>query len=320
MMRALVTGAGGFVGQWLCRALLRDGWEVAGLSLEGAPASGILTELERSSVRWESADLGSDESRPVILREVERRPDAVFHLAGIAFQATAAGDEQRAIAVNVDGARRLLEASASACARGLADPTVLVIGSAEQYGAHPTTEMPLSETAICSPKTVYGATKLSQERLALEFAGRSSVRVIATRSFNHSGPGHAPAFLLPSLVARAKAAVASGGEVVIGNTEVIRDFLHVEDVVTAYISLVSRGTPGEVYNVCSGLGVRVGDLAREVLAAAGVRSPLKVDPALQRTVDVPVLVGDNTKLRNATDWTPQHSRSRIISDLLDAAS
>lgn len=319
-MRALVTGAGGFVGQWLCRALLRDGWEVAGLSLDGAPSSGILTASEQRAIRWASADLGSDAALPTIASEIERRPDAIFHLAGIAFQATAAGDEQRAIAVNVDGARRILEACAPARSAGVADPLVLIVGSAEQYGAHPEAAMPLPESARCSPKTVYGATKLAQEQMALALATRASLRVIATRSFNHSGPGQARSFLLPSLVARTMAARANGAEVTVGNTDVIRDFLHVEDVVTAYISLVSRGTAGEVYNVCSGHGVRVGELAQEVLAAAGVRSPLRVDSTLQRDVDVPILVGDNAKLRAATGWTPQHARSRIISDLLNAAS
>jgi GDP-4-dehydro-6-deoxy-D-mannose reductase len=101
---------------------------------------------------------------------------------------------------------------------------------------------------------------------------------------------------------------------------VTRDFLHVEDVVSAYISLVSRGQPGEVYNVCSGIGVRVGDVAQEVLAAAGVRAPFEVDPSAQTGVDVPVLIGSNAKLRAATGWIPQKSRSAIISDLLDAAS
>ena len=83
---------------------------------------------------------------------------------------------------------------------------------------------------------------------------------------------------------------------------------------------VARGTPGEVYNVCSGEGVRIGDLAAEVLAVAGSTATLKVDPALQRAVDVPALVGSNAKLRAATGWAPKKSRTDIIQDLLNAAS
>ncbi len=307
-MRAFVTGDSGFVGQWLCRALLRDGWDVVGFSLD----------LSRS--------LHGDTEPPLdavdaALDDILATPtDAIFHLAGVSSVPAAAADSQIAMNVNVGGAVRVMQAMHRAKTATGAAPLLLIVGSGEEYGRHDESELPLVESAECRPATPYGLSKWMQERVVLTMAEDLGLRVIATRSFNHSGPGQAPSFLLPSLVQRAVAARASGGEVVIGNTEVVRDFLHVEDVVSAYISLVSRGIPGEVYNVCSGHGVRVGELAQEVLAAAGVRTPLQVDPALQRAVDVPVLVGDNTKLRTTTGWAPRIARSRIISDLLDAAS
>jgi GDP-4-dehydro-6-deoxy-D-mannose reductase len=356
-VRALITGAAGFVGQWTCRALLREGWEVFGVSLEGEPTRGILTETERRAVHWTARDLttptteASDvdatlgpvgprvvyaeapirplPSDPADARDggewlgaavLAYRPDVVIHLAGVAYLPQAEAEASRAVDVNVNVAMSVLQAAWLAKQTGAADPTVLIVGSGEQYGAHPAEAMPLVETAGCHPSTFYGKTKQAQESLALRSATTLGVRAIATRSFNHSGPGQAPTFLLPSLVARALEARRTGQSVRIGNTDVIRDFLHVEDVVSAYISLVSRGHPGEVYNVCSGVGVRVGDLAQDVLSAAGVRAPLDVDPALQRAVDVPVLVGSNAKLRAATGWAPVKSRSAIIQDLLDAAS
>lgn len=334
-MRALVTGAGGFVGQWLCRALLREGWTVDGLSLEGEPSGGILTASERAAVRWTALDLSTRPDEPIQLRpsvrapqsETERRladaiavpTDAVFHLSGIALQSAAAQDVKRAESVNVGGLQLLLQAVHREQAAGRSGPTILVIGSGEQYGRHDVSALPLPEVAPCHPLTPYGQSKVEQEELAQYWHGASEVRIICTRSFNHSGPGQSPKFFLPGLVARVKAAPPHG-EIPIGNTDVIRDFLHVEDVVAAYISLVARGTPGEVYNVCSGDGVRIGDLAAEVLAVAGSTASLKVDPALQRAVDVPALVGSNAKLRAATGWAPKKSRSDIITDLLNAAS
>ena len=317
-MQALVTGAAGFVGQWVCRALLRDGWAVTGASLDGAPHAGILTAAERAAVRWEAGDLRDDAT---LDRLLALRPTAILHLAGIAFQPSAGVDEAETLRINAGVAERLLAALAARRSGAAAlDPMVLVVGSGEQYGAHAAAELPLRETAECRPVTVYARSKLAQERAALAAHAAQGLRVVCVRAFNHSGPGQGGQFLLPALVQRARAARAAGTAVSIGNTDVIRDFLHVEDVVTAYISLVSRGTPGEVYNVCSGEGVRVGDLAQEVLAAVGVRAPLVVDPALQRAVDVPALVGSNAKLRAATGWTPVKSRSAIIQDLLDAAS
>ena len=326
-MKALVTGAGGFVGQWLCRTLLRDGWTVLGASLGAPPNVGILTAAELASVTWRSIDLrpGADDRRSFRALIEGQKPDALFHLAGVAFVPAAADDPTGTLATNVGGLVRILRSLRGPREAGIVDPVVLVVGSGEQYGRHDPAELPLDESRDCRPHSFYAATKLAQEVIALAAHRTEGARVIATRSFNHSGRGQAASFLLPTLAARAIAARAvagraSGASVPIGNTDTVRDFLHVDDVVAAYIALVARGVPGEVYNVCSGEGVRVGDLAAEVLAQAGVTAPLRVDPTLQRAVDVPALVGDNAKLRAATGWTPRRTRSDIIADLLDAAS
>lgn len=321
-MRALVTGAGGFVGQYLCRALLRDGWTVAASTVGTLPEPGTLSGTELSAIHWRNIDLrvGADERRSIRSLLEAQPPDVIFHLAGVSYQPAAGADLAYALATNVGGLVNLLEGVRPLRDAGRIDPVVLAIGSGEQYGRHDASDLPLAETAEQRPVTFYAATKQAQEAFALAAHRVAGLRIVCTRSFNHSGRGQARQFLLPSLVERARAAKRDGQPVRIGNTDVTRDFLHVEDVVSAYISLVSRGRPGEVYNVCSGVGVRVGDLAAEVLAAAGVRSPLEVDPALQRAVDVPMLVGSNAKLRAATGWTPVKSRSAIIQDLLDAAS
>ncbi len=321
-MRALVTGAGGFVGQWLCRALLAEGWEVAGTTLGALPGPGTLTAAELAAINWRSLDLRPATDRRTLADYIaHQRPDAIFHLAGISFVPAAGADAAAAFETNVGGIVRLLPPLAAARAAGVIDPVVLVVGSAEQYGRHAAAELPLTEGHECRPRTFYAATKAAQEQFALAAHRADGLRVIATRSFNHSGRGQAPHFLLPALVARAVAArTAREASVAIGNVDTVRDFLHVEDVASAYIQLVARGTPGEVYNVCSGNGVRVGDLAAEVLARAGVTAPLAPDPTLQRAVDVPALVGDASKLRAATGWTPRRTRADIIDDLLDAAS
>ena len=321
-MKALVTGAGGFVGQWLCRALLRDGWAVAATTHGPLPLPGVMTASEIASVAWRTIDLrtGPHERRAIQPVLETQLPDAIFHLAGIAYLPEAGNDREVALGVNVGAFVKVLDGLRPLREAGTIDPTVLVIGSGEQYGRHPADAQPIVESVARNPLNFYAATKVAQEEIALAAHRSEGVKVIATRSFNHSGRGQAPSFLLPSLVSRAIAARKEGPDVAIGNTDVVRDFLHVEDVVSAYISLVARGVPGEVYNVCSGRGVRVGDLASEVLAHAGVEAPLRVDAALQRAVDVPVLVGDPAKLKAATGWHPIRSRSDIIAELLDAAS
>jgi GDP-4-dehydro-6-deoxy-D-mannose reductase len=317
-MRALVTGAAGFVGQWVGRELVERGWEVTGTCLEDAPPS-VAPNDPLASLRWQVADVrrGSDLAR---LLDVAK-PDAVVHLAGVAFVPAAQADPGSALEVNVIAAARLLADLKTRRASGTLDPVVLIVGSGEQYGRHEAAEMPLVEAAEQRPHTVYAASKVAQEHIALEAYRSSGVRILATRSFNHSGAGQADRFVIPALVRRALALRASGERgLSIGNTTTVRDFLHVRDVARAYADLLDRGTPGDVYNVASGTGVDVGTLAMRVLALVGVDAILNTDAALVRPAEVPVLIGDASKLRRATGWAPRLTLDSIIDDLIRAAA
>lgn len=321
MARALVTGASGFVGQWLCRALLRDGWDVTGVSLT-PPRGSTLSESERDAVRWIEQDLRIPQAASEIVSG--SAPDAVFHLAGLSFVPASGHDPVAGFSINVGAGVALLSAVRGARDQGALDPVILIVGSAEQYGAHDAAGGLLGETMACSPNTWYAASKAAQETMGLAAHRADGLRVVCTRSFNQAGPGQVETFLLPSMVRRVRALRPSADgqrpRLELGNLHTTRDFLHVEDAAEAYLSLVARGVPGEVYNVCSGEGVTVEGLALEVCARAGVDAELVSDPHLRRAVDVPWLVGDNTKLRSTTGWAPRRSRSDIIDDLLHAAS
>lgn len=322
-MRALVTGAAGFVGQWLVRDLLTAGHEVTGLTLvDPSTTATLLSTDEQAAVDWLMGDVCRTED---VRRALDvALPDVVFHLAGVSSVAAATGDPGAAAEVNIVGAARLLGEVRVRRRVGVLDPAVIVVGSGEQYGRHEKSALPLAEDAEQRPLTVYAATKAAQEVVALEAFRSEGVRVIATRSFNHSGPGQSPSFLLPALVRRALALRSGGGNggserraaLSLGNTSSIRDFLHVADVTAAYIALAARGRAGEIYNVSSGVGVSVKELAVQVLAATGVKAPLATDPALVRPVDVPALVGDNARLRDATGWAPTRTLRTLIDDLV----
>jgi GDP-4-dehydro-6-deoxy-D-mannose reductase len=314
-MKTLVTGAGGFVGQWLCRALLEAGHTVTGATPDDPATAKILAEDEHSQVTWVRGDIRRTED---VRRFLDAgSPDAIFHLAGVSSVAGAALDGGTATEVNVVGAARLLSEVRARRRGGLLDPVVLVVGSGEQYGKHDAADLPLDEDAEQRPINTYAASKAAQEIVALEAFRSEGVRVICTRSFNHSGGGQSPTFLIPALVSRALAARNQRPpKVVLGSMTTVRDFLHVVDVVDAYIALASRGRPGEVYNVCSGRGTSVKDLAVAVLAATGVKAALTQDPDLVRSVEVPTLVGDNGKLREATGWSPEHGIPDIIEDVI----
>lgn len=318
-MRALVTGGGGFVGQWLARALVErgDSVDLAGL---GAAFTGppILSDAERRCARWLELDV---RSAAQIDEVVERSaPELIVHLAGVSFPPDAERSPETTYDVNTLGAVRLLAAVERRRAAGTLDPTVIVVGSGTQYGAHHEAEMPLDETAEQRPAWTYAASKAAQETVAIAMHRATGIRVICTRSFNHSGVGHGEQYVLPSLVARARR-IERGepGPLVIGN-DVVRDYLHVADVVRAYLALAARGRPGESYNVASGHGLSTRQLAADVLLRAGVRADITTASALVRRSDIPTLIGSPAKLTRDTGWTPRHTHADIIDDLLNAAT
>lgn len=315
MKRVLVTGAAGFVGTYMLDALRMVGAELFALATDPPE-----TPTAAGDVTWLYGDLRDE--RYVVGVVDAARPDTVVHLAAISHVPTATADPALAWDVNVTATARLLHALGRARDTALCDPMVLIVGSAEQYGRHDTHEFPLIESSVQAPRTVYAATKAAQEVLALQCWRATGLKVVVARSFNHSGLGQPTRFLLPALVQRAVElrGAEPGMSMPVGNRSPIRDFLHVSDVVAAYISLCQRGTPGEAYNVASGTGWSVQQILDRVLARAGVQATPVEDPSLVRPVDVPILIGDSRKLQRATGWSATRALDDIIDDLLHAAT
>ncbi|MEK7402819.1 MAG: GDP-mannose 4,6-dehydratase [Gemmatimonadota bacterium] len=309
--RILITGGSGFVGQWMCRHYLAEGFTVSAGTVGQATGPAVLTNEQRLAVQWLPMDTTSDEQ---IARAVDTAaPDLVAHLAAMAFSPDATESPARAFEVNALGALRLLSRLATVGAKQV---RVLIVGSAEQYGANSAQVSPVPETVALAPLTVYAASKATQELVAMQVARGQVVHVVCTRSFNHSGFGHGPQYLFPSVVERARSLPKHGGTLRLGNGAPIRDYLHVADVVSAYAALLACGVSGEAYNVSSGTGISVQDLAERVLMRLRTAAEITTDAALTRRIDVPVLVGDNGKLRTATGWKPRFTVDDIIDDLI----
>ena len=163
--------------------------------------------------------------------------------------------------------------------------------------------------------------KVGAEAALEAVAGQGEQPVIVVRAFPHTGPGQSQTYVLPALAARLMAAKRTGASSVrTGNLSAIRDFLDVRDVVRAYLLLLDRGTPGEVYNVASGTGHRLADCFATLARLVGVAAHpgRKGCGALLRPGDIPALIGDATKLRNATGWSPEIPFERTLQDLVDA--
>jgi GDP-4-dehydro-6-deoxy-D-mannose reductase len=302
MARVLVTGAGGFVGPHLRAALQAAGHEPWATDRNTAPGS--------FQVPCELTD--ADAARALFERV---RPEAVVHLAGLSSVAYSFAHPQEVLSVNLGIACNVLEAVRQVTPRA----RVLLVGSAEQYGAVPEVEQPIRETQPFRPASPYAVSKVAQEYLALQYGATYGLDVVCARSFNHSGPGQTDRFVLPGFARQIVAAERGVAAPLlrVGNLDVRRDFLDVRDVVRAYVALLGRGTAGEAYNVCRGEAYRVRDLLDAMLRAARVAMQVETDPARLRAGEIPVLCGDGSRLRTATGWEPRLRMDDTLRDLLD---
>ncbi|MEO8139924.1 MAG: NAD-dependent epimerase/dehydratase family protein [Gemmatimonadota bacterium] len=314
-MKILVTGAAGFVGRWLLPALVAEGHEVLGTRLPGEAPPDFLDEGQRQYVRWLPLDLQDTESVRAAIDEV---PDAVIHLAAIASGAEARRDPGLAWDVNAGGTARLADVLGDRRTAGAGDPLLLLISTAEVYGAV-LPARPRVEGDLIAPLSPYAASKVGAEVAALETARRTGLRVIIARAFPHTGPQQTDRYVVPAFARRLKAARRIGASVVkTGNLEPIRDFLDVRDVVQAYIALLSRGQVGEVYNVASGTGHALAGVFARLAELIGVHAIPEVDATLTRAADLPHLVGDASRLRAVTGWRPGISFDQTLQDVVNA--
>lgn len=303
MARVLVTGAAGFVGPHLRAALDAAGHETWTTDRSGG-------ELGPRHRRCELTDAGAVRA---LVEAV--RPDGVFHLAGLSSVAYSLAHPQDVLHANLVSTCNLLEALRQAAPRA----RLLVVGSAEQYGAVPAAAQPIAESQPFRPQSPYAVSKAAQEILALQYADTYGLEVVLTRSFNHSGPGQSDRFVLPSFARQLAQAERDGGpaRLRVGNLEVRRDFLDVRDVVRAYVLLQERGEPAAAYNVCRGESYRLRDLLELLVARARVEVQVETDPERLRTTDLPELRGDPSRLRARTGWEPRLDVATMLGDVLD---
>ena len=297
----LITGAAGFAGRWLSAACRRDGDEVVGLGLGPAPAG---------PDRWIGCDITDADALDVAVRRL--RPRVTYHLAAIAAPAQANADQSRAWAVNLLGTLNVV----AALARHNPGSRLLLVSSAAVYGAVERSACPLSESHPAAPADCYGATKRAAELAVLGGPG-ADLKVHVARAFNHLGPGQSADFL-PGKLTRAVAEISTGRappRLDLGSLRDWRDLTDVRDVVRAYRAIVARGTPGRIYNVCSGNAIPMTELVACFCDQADV--PITVDTGAAHPASaLPYLEGDFSLLREDCGWRPRISLRQSVIDAL----
>lgn len=301
-MRILVTGASGFVGPHLCRALETVGHEVWATDRTATP----------QHPRTSSCDLIDAPAVRDLVAAIA--PQAVVHLASMASVGESFQQPQLTLTNNLTAACNVLEAVRyeAAAAR------LLMIGSAEQYGIVDANELPLSEAQPQRPASPYAVAKVAQEHLALQYHRSWKLDVVLTRSFNHSGPGQTNRFVLPAFAEQIALCERGKHDSVlhVGNLDAQRDFLDVRDVARAYVALLEKGQSGVCYNVCRGETFAIGDLVHGLLRRSHVPMQLQPDPARMRPSDLPVLQGSAQRLHADTGWQPSLTMEQTLDDIL----
>lgn len=292
MKNLLVTGQSGFVGRHL-------------------------QQLLASSSCWNLIPNGQLElCKPASLDETLQPicPDAIIHLAGQTFVPEAFRDPQRTLEVNLIGTLNLLQALKR---RGFSG-TFLYVSSGDVYGQVAEDSLPISESLAPQPRNPYAVSKVAAELLCLQWSYVEPWRIMVARPFNHIGTGQGEAFVIPSM-ARQLIRVRQGLQLPrleVGDVDVTRDFLDVRDVLQAYLALLERGRSGEIYNVCSGIELRVRDMITQMAELAGVDVELVQDAARMRRAEQRRVVGCADKLQQETGWKPGVSITETLQSVL----
>ena len=291
-MRVLVTGLTGFVGSHLADLLAKKpGVRVHGLDCD---------------IRNEAA----------VLRQVEKiRPERVFHLAGQASVASSWKAPEETLAINVLGQLNLFEALRKTGLRS----RIQVAGSSDEYGPVGAKDIPIKESCALKPLSPYGVSKVAQDLLGRQYFDNFKIPAVRTRAFTHIGPHQREDFAASNFAKQVAMIEAGRQEPVLltGDLEAVRDITDVRDVVRAYWLALEKGTPGEVYNISSGTGRRIGEIVEFYLGQSKVKIKVKKEASRLRPAGIAVSIGDSSKFRKKTGWRPEIAFETTLKDMLE---
>jgi len=310
-LKIFVTGIEGFVGRHLAGHLLSLGHNVSGTVWNEDQVSPLQEQF--SSLALFQVDIRNHDVLKEALGTVA--PDAVIHLAAQSSGAYSYRNPRLTFEINVLGTLNLLEVIADI----VSSARTVLICSSDVYGRVNEDQIPIREETPFRPLNPYSASKAAQDLLGFQYCHSHGLDIVRARSFPHTGPGQNSIFALSNF-ARQISSIESGNSskpLGVGNLEVIRDYLDVEDIVRAYSVLVEKGETGEVYNVASGVGHSLRDLLDMMVSQSTREIRVEEDPSLFRPSDIPVLIGDATRFRELTDWKPTISMPETLRRLLE---
>lgn len=310
-MRALITGITGFVGSHLAEYLLSKGYEVFGTVRWRSKRDNIAHLEANRLIHLFDTDIKDPGS--VRATVAASRPDEIYHLAAQSFVPASWSAPAETLDTNIQGQLNVLEAVREV----VPEAKVHVVGSSEEYGLVYPDETPITESQPLRPMSPYGVSKVAQDLLGWQYFQSYGMHIVRTRAFNHTGPRRGEVFATSSF-AKQLAEIAAGRRdavIKVGNLEAKRDFSDVRDVVRAYHLAVTKGKPGEVYNICSGVSRTIRSVLELLIEISGLEVRVEQDPQRMRPSDVMVLEGSYEKIKEAVGWQPNLPFEKTMEDL-----
>jgi len=312
-VRILITGITGFVGSHLAEYALARGAEVWGSCRWRSKTENI--DHLRDTLHLVECDLRDLSSVQHLVEQAA--PNYIVHLAAQSFVASSWHQPAETLYTNSVSQVNLLEVIRPLKADG---PRFLAIGSSEEYGQVFDDELPIKETNPLRPLSPYAVSKVTQDLMGYQYFQSYHLPIVRTRAFNHEGPRRGDVFVTSNF-ARQVAEIEVGNRppvIHVGNLKARRDYTDVRDIVRGYWRLLEAGDPGDVYNLCTGRAWAIQDVLDFILAKSRVRGiTTKEDPARLRPSDVPVLLGDASKIEKAVGWRPQIPFEQTLEDTLE---
>ncbi|MCX6834619.1 MAG: GDP-mannose 4,6-dehydratase [candidate division Zixibacteria bacterium] len=309
--RAFVTGIAGFAGSFLAEELLASGFDVSGALYPGESARNI--QGIKSDLQLFKLDIRNERKCRELIARLQ--PDYIFHLAAMASVGKSFRMEKETLHVNLEGTVNMLDA-----ARGAKHlKALLFVSSPEVYGRFRPVNKTLTETQPFEPISPYGISKAAAESVCRHYWHQYGVPVVIVRAFNHNGPRQTDDFAVPAF-ARQVAMIEAGLQkpvLKVGDLSARRDLSDVRDIVRGYRLAAIKGTPGEVYQLCSGKTVAIKAVVEQLLAMSSKKIRLQVDRNRLRRAEIPILRGSHRKAAQRLGYEVRYRLKDTLADTLD---
>lgn len=305
-MNILITGATGFVGGYLREFLKSRESTVWGTAYPEKPQEHLEENIFHLDIRSEKD----------VFTCVERaKPDWVVHLAAVSNVRYSWERRKETFETNLLGTSNLFEA----IRRFAPHSRVLFVSSSDVYGTKLASKKPYEEEAEVQAMNPYAYTKLSGEILSEFYTRIENLDIVIARPFPHTGPGQSADFVCSDWALQIARIEKGDGksEIKVGDISVQRDYTDVRDVVRAYVLLLEKGKRGEIYNICSGKKYSLQRILDVLLSFSSQRIEILVDSQKLRKTEIPVLVGDNRKIKRELSWEPTVPIEQSLRELLD---